>query len=351
MKFPKMDSPKMDKAKKLMNRKVLLGVSAIFVCIVLVAVCSFMPFIIDPTRWQTNEFLTDELITIAIVISSMVGAIFVGQASNAQDERSRISKARAEFFVSVKSVNENVNRFIQWVRKVLQFEDLESIKKRQLRAVGVTDLSVLDLEYSEIRSLLETPQKFNGRFYKGLSQEQIDTIIDIKGSKKKIKLVEPDYYLSVKNIIDNRTISERSTSESLKKSLYLTKSILGKVVITVVTSIIFASLMRDLTSEVDQAEAWVKFLSRLWSMTTSIFMGYLVGCQMNDIDAEYIEMRIEVHRKYLQDTEFVGLSEQEEAKQEFIERVKEEQVLKPNLLNEENNIEKNVPVLVKEEEE
>ena len=348
----KIDNAKMERAKKtLLNRKIMLGVSAILVCIVLVAVCSFMPFIIDPSRWQTNEFLTDELITIAIVISSMVGAIFVGQASNAQDERSRISKARVEFFASVKLVNEQVNKFIQWVRKVFQKEDLESIKQRQLRAVGLTDTTLLDLEFAEIRSLLETPQKINGRFYKGLSQIQIDTVIAIKSQKKKVKLVEPDYYLSVKNIIDNRTISERSASESLKKSLYLTKSIVGKVVITVVTSIIFASLMRDLTSDIDQAQAWVKFLSRLWSMMTSIFMGYIVGCQINDIDAEYVEMRVEVHRKYLQDKDFVGMSEEEEAKQEFIERVREEQVQKPNLLNEENNIEKNVPVLIEKEGE
>ena len=341
-----------DKARKaLTNRKILLGVSAILVCIVLVGVCSFMPFIIDPSRWQTNEFLTDELITIAIVISSMVGAIFVGQASNAQDERSRISKARVEFFTSVKIVNEHVNAFIQWVRQVLQRDDLENIKLRQLRAVGIRDLSILDLEFSEIRALLETPQKYNGKFYKGLSQEQIDVVIAVKGSKKKVKFVEPDYYLSVKNIIDNRTISERSTSESLKKGLYLAKSIIGKVVITVVTSIIFASLMRDLTSDVDQAQAWVKFLSRLWSMMTSIFMGYLVGCQMNDIDAEYVEMRVEVHRKYLQDKDFVGVSEEEEAKQEFIERVRKEQV-QPNLLDEKNDgMERNVPVIVEEKGE
>ena len=66
-----------EKIKKLMNRKILLGVSSLFICIVLIAVCSFVPFIIDPTQWQTVEFLTDELIIVAIVIAVIVVIIVV----------------------------------------------------------------------------------------------------------------------------------------------------------------------------------------------------------------------------------------------------------------------------------
>ena len=64
-------------------------------------------------------------------------------------------------------------------------------------------------------------------------------------------------------------------------------------------------------------------------------MGYLVGCQMNDIDAEYIEMRIAVQNMFLQDKEFKPMDQQEEAKQAFIERVKKE-----NSLQLENNLNK-----------
>lgn len=329
---------------KLTNRKILLGVGTILVCIVLIAVCSFMPFIIDPKQWQTTEFLTNQLITIAIVISALVGTIFIGQASNAQDPRSNLSKARTAFFQTVVQVNENVNRFTQWVREVLQKNDLVLMKKRKLRAVGIDDISILDLEYSEIRALLETPQKYGDKFYKGLSQEQIDVVLEVKGHKKKIQFVTPDYYLSVKNIIDNRTISERSANESLKKGLYLTRSIIGKVIVTLVTSMIFASLIRDL-NDVDKAKAWLNFIARLWAMMTSIFMGYINGCQINDIDAEYVEMRTEVHRMYLQDTEFVEIPLQEQAKMEYIERVRKEQVL-PNLIEEKKDLDTDLPVKV-----
>ena len=51
-----------------------------------------------------------------------------------------------------------------------------------------------------------------------------------------------------------------------------------------------------------------------WALVSSSFMGYIVGCQINDIDAEYIEMRIVVQNMFLQDKEFKPIDSQEEAK-------------------------------------
>lgn len=315
-----------ERVKKYMNRKILLGVSSLFICVALIAICSFVPFIIDPKQWQTVEFLTDELIIVAIVIFAMVATMFIGQASNAQNEESNLAKARASFFESVKRIV-NILFFSQWIKKVLQPKDIENMHQRIMRQVGIEDFSVLKLEYAEINALLETPQKYGDRYYKGLSKEQIKTVIDIKHGKYKVVLVEPEYYLSVKNLIDPRTITERSSKEGLKKGLYLTRSVVSRVVLTVITAMIFASLMRDLGAEGDAAEATMKFISRLWAMISSAFMGYIVGCQINDIDAEYINMRVTVHNMYLQDKDFKPMDEQEEAKQQFIDRVKKENVL------------------------
>lgn len=315
-----------ERAKKYMNRKILLGVSSLLICVALIAICSFVPFIIDPTRWQTVEFLTDELIIVAIVIFAMVAAMFIGQAGNAQNEESNLAKARASFFESVKRID-NILFFNQWIKKVLQPKDIESMRQRIMRQAGIEDFNVLTLECAEINALLKTPQKYGDRYYKGLSKEQIKTVIDIKHGKYKVVLVEPEYYLSVKNLIDPRTITERSSKEGLKKGLYLTRSIVARVVLTVITAMIFASLMRDLGADGDVAEATMQFISRLWAMISSAFMGYIVGCQINDIDAEYINMRVTVHNMYLQDKDFKPMDEQEEAKQQFIDRVKKESVL------------------------
>ena len=121
-----------EKLREKANRKVLLGIFSILMCFGLITVCSFSRYIIDPSQWQTNEFLTDELIISAIVIMSMVSVMFIGQSSNAQNEKSRIAKARVKFFDSLKDViAKGINSFIQWIKKVMQPEDIEIIKERR----------------------------------------------------------------------------------------------------------------------------------------------------------------------------------------------------------------------------
>lgn len=309
------------------NRKVILGISALATGVVLIAVCSFVPFIIDPTRWMTVEFLTDELIMVAIVIFAMISAMFIGEASNAQDPRSALAKSRSEFGVTVLPIKDNINGFSQWVKKVFQPKDILSMKQRIMRQAGITDYSILELEDSEVKALTK-PQKYGDRYYKSITKDQVKVVLDIRHGKYRVKPVEPEYYLSAKNLVDPRTITERSGQEGWKKGLYLFKEVFSRITFTVISAMIFASLMRDLTAEdADIAAAWIKFVSRLWAMVSSAFMGYITGTKVNDIDAEYIEMRVAVHKMFMQDKDFKPLDEQEEAKQQFIDRVKEENVL------------------------
>lgn len=317
-----------EKIKKFTSRKVLLGLFAVFICAILIGVCSFVPFIIDPNQWMTTKFLTDELIICAIVIFSMVAFMFVGQAANALRDESNLAKARTKFFECIKKIT-NIFGFHQWVKKVLQPRDIQTIKERRLRAIGITEYRILELDNSQIKALEEKAGAYEIRgeklYFRGITKEQVEGVLKIRNERFKIDLVEPEYYLSVKNLIDNRTITERSSAEGAKKSFYLARSIIGRLLVTIITAMIFASFMRDLNTAVDAGAAWQTFLTRLWAMVSSCFMGYLVGCQINDIDAEYIEMRIIVQNMYLQDETFVPLSEQEEAKEEFKKRVIEEE--------------------------
>jgi len=313
--------------QKLSNQKIILGVLSLMMCLALIAVCSFTTFIIDPTQWSSTEFLTNELIIAAIVIMSMVSSMFIGQAGNAQSAKSRISKARSAFLTSLAQVKEkSINAFRQWIRKVLEKEDIETIKLRRLRALQIDDTSVIKLEDTQIKELIK-PQRYNGIYYKALTSEQIKGVLDIKNKREKVSFVEPEYYLSVSTLTDSRTVSERAANESKKKGSFLALRLMSKLIMTIITGMIFASLVRDLAGDVDTATAWVRFLTRLWSMISSAFMGYLLGVQMNDIDAEYVEMRTSVHYRFLKDSTFKALTQQEEAKQEYVERVKKEQVL------------------------
>lgn len=314
-----------DKIKKGLNKKVVLGFLAFLFAVAFICISSFFPFIIDPTRWQTEEFLSDELIIIAITIFGMISFVFISQAQNAQDPRSELAKAKTAFTASVDKITDR-GGFKQWVRKVLQKHDREEIKVRNLERYGIEDISVLDLEIAQIKALTE-PQRYNGRWYKSLSEEQIKFVLKTRESNPLPNPVDPSYYLVAKSIGENTTISEQSGNESKKKTVLLSWSVLSKIITTLLIAIILGSLVRDLTAEQDTATAWMKFAQRMFSLSTSAFMGFLVGSQMNDIDAYYINLRIEVHKEYLSDKLFKPVSQQEEARQQFIQRVKTENLL------------------------
>lgn len=314
-----------EKRKIGLNKKVFLGFLAFLFAVAFVCISSFFPFIIDPTRWQTKEFLSDELIIIAITIFGMVSFIFISQAQNAQDPRSELAKAKVRFTESIKEIKDRV-AFKQWVRKILQVNDKHEIKMRELEKIGIEDVSVLDLEIVQIKALTE-PQRYNGRWYKSLSEEQIKFVLKVRQSNPLPNPVDPSYYLVAQSVGENRTISEQSGNEGKKKTTLLSWSIMSKIIATLLVAIVLGSLVRDLASEQDNATAWMKFAQRMFSLSTSAFMGYLVGCQMNDIDAYYINLRVEVHQEYLSDKTFKPTSQQEEARQQFIERVKTENLL------------------------
>ena len=311
-----------DILRTLTNRKIVLGAGAIIVACAFIAITSFVPFIITGEKLKSEKFWTDELIIIAITIFAMVSAMFIGQASNAQDERSKIARKKTEFRDSVKRIV-SVNAFNQWVKKVLQPRDLQAIKERELRRHGIDDYTILKLTDAEVRALAKDAQKYNNRYYSQITEEQAEFILTLKDGVKKIPLVEPAYYLSVSSIDVDKTTSEKSGRENYKKTLKLMFSIASKLIFVLIPALIFGALARDLTQEsIDKAEAWATFASRMFNMLTSSFMGYIVGCQMNDIDADYIGLRILVHEEFLDDKDFKPKDQQELARDEFIARVK-----------------------------
>lgn len=339
-----------DKIKRIMNRKILLGVGAIIVAVAFIAITSFIPFIITGEKLRSEKFWTDEMIIVAITIFAMMSALFIGQASNAQNPGSEIAKAKKEFVESVKTIV-NVNFFAQWVKKVLQPRDIQFIKERELRRIGIDDYTILQLTDAEIKALSENAQKYNGRYYSQISVDQMEFILELKDGVKKIHLVEPNYYLTVSTIDVDKTISEKSGREQLKKTVKLVFSVASKLLITLIPAMIFAALARDLTATKDVAQALATFFSRMMALISSAFMGYLVGCQTNDIDADYIKLRVDVHKQYLQDNGFAPKTEQELAKEQFVERVKQENAEYGKSLgfnSEEDNKPNNPIVLVEE---
>lgn len=315
-----------EKAKRLMNRKIILGGTALLIALVTICVSSFVPYMFKPENLRTYKFITDLIINCAIVVLAMVATIFIGQASNAQNPKSNVAKATAKFIASKKEVEQKgIHNFKVWVKKVQQPEDIRLIKNEILFSNGIEDPSILELAIDDVKALVSGPKRFNGIAYPGITEEQVKVIVKLKTKGIQIKLVPPEYYINVKNLTDARTKSQRAANEGAKKSAKLIVSVTSKLVLTIVFSSIFAMLAKDLSQNVDKLEAFSTLFFRLLNFFTSVFMGYLVGCQINDLDAEYIDMREEVHREFLEDKTFKAEGVKIEAERQIREEEEKNQ--------------------------
>lgn len=306
-----------------LNKKTFLGLLALLMGVGVVVISSFFPVIIDPEQLNNTTFWSNEVLTMAIVILGMVSALFIGQSSNAADPLSEVAKARLKFDKSVVRIT-NVSAFHQWVKTVFQPKDIKAIEERTLREIGIKQLDIYELELNEIRTLVNKPQKINGKFYGSITKEQFNIIYDLKTGKNKIKLVEPQYYLTCSTILSDLTITEKSSKEGAKKVAMVGASFVWKLLMTVAVAMVFTSLVYDVANEIPIAKSLMNFFSRMVSLASSVFLGYRVGCDENDIDADFINMRILVHDQYIQDTHFVAKTVEELAKEEFKERVAQE---------------------------
>ena len=288
-----------------LNRKVLLGVTALVIVLITICLSSFVPYALKPENLRSYKFVTDLVINCAIVILSMVSSIFIGQASNANNPKSNIAKAIVRFKESLELViQEGIRKFKAWIKQVQQPADIREIKNEILFTHGIEDPTILDLPIEDILKLKEGPKVLNNVAYPSITDEQAKILIDLKTNGVKVKLVPPEYYVNVKNLTDSRTITQRAANEGVKKAAKLLVSISSKLTLTIVFSSIFAMLAKDLSQSVEKLDAFVTLFFRLVNFFTSVFMGYLVGCQINDLDAEYIDMRHEIHKEFLEDKTF-----------------------------------------------
>ena len=286
----------------------------------IIVVSSFWPFILDPNRIGTTQFITDQMIIMAITIATTVSMMFISQASNAQNPNSELAKAKVAFKQSIEKIVQHTV-FYQWIKRVLQPNDRKDIAEKGMLKLGI-DFKVWDLSDAEIRSLT-VAQKFGDTFYKPLTEKQIQGVFDLKKRVKNIKFVSPNYYTSYKSLMADKNLSEIAASENAKKISTVIFQLSLKIIMTFIGAAILASLVRDMAQEGgSSAQSWMRFLSRMFAFITSSFLGYMLGCKLNDLDAFYITKRIEAHTMYLEDKDFKPI---DEAKEAFKERCLEEE--------------------------
>lgn len=329
-----------EKAKRFLSKKMLLGLSALVIGVAIIFTCSIVPLMIDPSQWNNAGFISDEIINVALTIMGEVCLIMIGQSYNQAIDVSNLAKARVKFDESLDTnIGAKITAFDQWIKQVLEPHDLKSRYARLLRFQGIENHNYLNLSRENLEHLKKQPLKMDGIFYRQLSSKQYKTIIAILDGKQMINFVDPSSYRKLGKFDTDKTTSEKMANQQKKKSDTVLWSVITKSILVVAVGLVFGALI---PTGQDQTigQTLMKLFTRLFCFSSAGFMGFFVGCQINDIDAEYINEKIDVQCRYASDLAFKPLTEQELAKKEFAEyNKKQNEEYMKQLENNSNRIE------------
>ena len=115
-------------------------------------------------------------------------------------------------------------------------------------------------------------------------------------------------------------------------------SVFTKSLAVLASGLIFSALVPTGAGQ-SVGETFLKLFTRLFSFTSAGFVGFMLGGQINDIDAEYIRDKIDIHKRFAFDKDFKPLSEQELAKKEFAKYVQEQNKVEMDKIDLHNKIE------------
>lgn len=332
-----------EQIKKYLNKKMILGVSALLLGVAIIFVCSIVPLAIDPKQWNDAGFISDEMIIIALTVLGEVCLLMIGQSYNEAQPVSKLAKATVDFNRSIETlIDTKIVAFDQWIRRILEPQDQKDRYKRLLRNAGIENTHYFELSRNELKTLLKQPMtKGSGGdkiYFRQLTKKQYKLILEILDGKWVINFVTPDTYRKLSKIDVDKTTSEKLANQQKKKTYTVINSVFTKSLIVLASGLIFGALVPTNDTQT-MGETFMKLFTRLFSFTSAGFVGFMLGGQMNDIDAEYIRDKIDVHKRFASDKDFKPLSEQELAKKEFAEYVKEQNKIAMDQIDLHNKIE------------
>ncbi|WP_322155004.1 hypothetical protein [Paratractidigestivibacter sp.] len=312
-----------DKFKRGLNKKVLYGVMTLMLIMLCIVISSFLPFVIDPSQWKTKAFLTKEIIIVIVILAVMGTTSLTASASNMSDARSQIAQAKVRFRSIMDSgIKGRKSAFKQWVKAVLEPADAREKRDRLAAKVGFNNYdstyldALMSLDGETLEKLLDGPLALeDGRKFHQLTKKQYRFVLKWLDGDYSIRFVPATYYLTASRVDSQKTRSEKAGNEKSATGILMVSDIMFHAIRSVLSAMIFASLVYETASGAGDAEAvataWITFASRLTAFGTSLFSGYLLGCKLNDLNADYINLRSDILEEFVADTAFRPKTEAE----------------------------------------
>ena len=313
-------------ARRYGSKKNLLSISSMLLVVAIGIASAFPGFIVSPDKLQTTKFWTDLIVNIIIGLTSFACMMVVGQSTNASNQASNIFIARGRFGKVANDVlTTKLRKFSQWIKLKFHPEQQKEKDIELLRGVGITNVKYLELDIEELKDLITTPRKD----LKRISEEQFKVFRYIKSGKSAIKFANVNAYVTERNYITSKTSAEIVAGQNKARVMNVASLTGARLVLMVGISIIFSLIgwktVEEISGGARTASIVINIIMRIFTAISNAMIGFNDGARLNDIDAEYLDEKRIILNHFLEDKEFKELSEEEEAKEEFIAFVKEKE--------------------------
>lgn len=323
--------------KKLNRKTFLTGISVLF-AIIIIIITSVLNAGLNPDNWNSTEFLSNLIITIAIGIFGVISGQGMGDNYFRTNEKGLFVSTYNSYNTMRTKINVHIDKFEDWNKRLYAKEYYQKCVRYLKNNYGIKQAElILELDKNQVL-LLEQPRFFEtskGKTaFNSLTKEQIKAARKALTGKIKMKYVHDSYFLNAYSKNKTQSMYEIASEQSKKQRQKYLSLMFYRVMVIIVFGFIMSGLVIDTQDPGGFNQAMINLISRLFTLFTSLAFGTLVASDLIKDECIYLDYKTTMLERFLIDVEtnkFTAKSEEEKAI-EKMEAIKNGQKSKDNIL-------------------
>lgn len=323
--------------KKLNRKTFLTGISVLF-AIIIIIITSVLNAGLNPDNWNSTEFLSNLIITIAIGIFGVISGQGMGDNYFRTNEKGLFVSTYNSYNTMRTKINVHIDKFEDWNKRLYAKEYYQKCVRYLKNNYGIKQAElILELDKNQVL-LLEQPRFFEtskGKTaFNSLTKEQIKAARKVLTGKIKMKYVHDSYFLNAYSKNKTQSMYEIASEQSKKQRQKYLSLMFYRVMVIIVFGFIMSGLVIDTQDPGGFNQAMINLISRLFTLFTSLAFGTLVASDLIKDECIYLDYKTTMLERFLIDVEtnkFTTKTEEEKAI-EKMEAIKNGQKSKDNIL-------------------
>ena len=308
---------------KIVNRKAILVAFSLLFIVGLIAVTSFVNAGLNPAYWRSSEFISDMAYTISLALIGIVCGYMEGDNYYRSNNKGLFIAMYNKYNGTKQKIEVISDKFSDWNKELYKRESYAKIV-RYLKDKGIKQAElVLQLDRTEIENLNE-PKIVNigdeKRYMNSLTDEQKKAVLDVFNGRIKVKYVHDSYFLNAYSKNSSKSMYEQAGEQEKKKRQKFLFLMTIRVVFTILVGMVLTALTKDII-EGDKAQAWIKMLSRYFTLFSAFSWGIFIAGDMIKDDCLFLDYKVQILEQFYLEVEvnksFVAKTDEDKVREKI----------------------------------